>query len=191
MSSAHVVCVVEASACIKCGATVKECVEANVADYELEKPAAHSRARCESGRESCHARLVPLLACHKIEHPPLRSTNPSTRAIAGRASPALTLMLASTSLLQTNRSSAQRQRLESSSFWSDVDQSVPETSQRRLPIAQDAAAPFLITFFVNLWYEDAGPTSLETFSERGCSSRSTGWARQSVLRRWSWPFLWT
>ena len=45
------------------------------------------------------------------------------------------------------------------------------------PFAQDAAAPFLITFFDNWWYETAGPTSLETFSGRGCSSRSTGWAR--------------
>ena len=73
------------------------------------KTAAHSRVRCESGRESCHSRLVPFLACHKIAHPLLRSTGPSARAIASRASPALTLMLASTSLLQTNRSSAQRQ----------------------------------------------------------------------------------
>ena len=42
------------------------------------------------------------------------------------------------------------------------------------PLAQDAAAPFLITFFDNWWYETAGPPSLKTFSGRGSSSRSSG-----------------
>ena len=53
-------------------------------------------------------RVLPLAACASFWRvrrltSTLRSSSPSPRALAGRASPALTPLLASTSLLQTNR----------------------------------------------------------------------------------------
>ena len=76
---------------------------------------------------------------------------------------------ASTSSLQNNRSScstsAQRRGGEptwDSTFRPNVDR-VPETSQSNFPLAQDAAAPFLITFFDNWWYEDSGTAEPEDF----------------------------
>ena len=44
-----------------------------------------------TGCQSCHSRLVPLSGLSEDAHPRLRSTGPSARAIASRASPALTL----------------------------------------------------------------------------------------------------
>ena len=56
MSGAHVICVDE-NLLAKYGAAMRECVEAHVADYELVKPAVHSRERCQCWRESCHESL--------------------------------------------------------------------------------------------------------------------------------------
>ena len=169
MFGAHVICVDEASAC-QVSAAVRECVEANLTDHELVKPAAHSRVRCESGRESCHSRLVPLSGVSQdcastlekygsLNMGDCQSCFSSIYADAG-------FHITSPNQQEFCATPAQRHGgsgLESSTFRPGVDQSVSETSQSRLPIAQDAAAPLF-----RVW---------STFSERGCISRSTGWAR--------------
>ena len=110
----------------KYGAAVRECVEANVADYELVNPQLIAVYAASPDEILATRGLCLFLACQKIAHPLLRSTGPSAREIASRASPALTPMLASTSLLQSNRSSAPRQHRGKE---------------------EDAAALFHITFF--------------------------------------------